>query len=64
MENQSKLDKIIKVSIVVGFLIVVLSIAYYFLLVPKTEFEVCYTQCVKDIGNEEGGCVSLCGRRF
>ena len=69
MENQSTfLDKAVKMSIILGVLIIALSVAYYLILKPvpvqKTNFESCYVQCQKDMPNAKvGGCNILCSQQ-
>lgn len=61
MENQpKKLGKMAKFFIIAGFLIVALSVSYYFIN-KKTEFQSCYSQCQKNLSENSGlYCVKLC----
>ncbi len=64
-ENRpSKLDKLLKIGIIIAVIAITLSAVYYFVFKPNTEFEACFNQCIKldELGNY--GCVHLCGRNF
>ena len=39
------MDKTLRNVMIAGIIIAILSIGYYFVLKPKTEFEACYNKC-------------------
>ena len=55
------MGKTLRNIIIAGIIITVLSIGYYFVLKPKTEFEACYNQCINlKLSSDPKNCFYLC----
>lgn len=57
------MDKTLRNVIIAGIIIVALSVGYYLVLKPKTEFEACYGRCtnLNTLNSDQKFCLSFCG---